>query len=61
MCRMYSTQKTKTVTISTILNKPEKEDNWSNVSKKVTIILPTMIIVIKISNARLILLLLSPI
>lgn len=46
---------------STTKKKPDRKSSSSNVCKNVTRILETIVIVIKISNARLIRLLLSPI
>ena len=57
----YSTQKINSVMTSTTKKKPDRKSSSSNVCKNVTRILETIVIVIKISNARLIRLLLSPI
>lgn len=54
MRRIYSRQKMKIVTISTMRKTEEKPDNSSNVSIKVTMIFAKIVIVIKISNRRLI-------
>ena len=57
----YSTQKIPTVTYSIALNNGNKNASSLNVSKNVTNILDTIVIVMNISKKRLILLLLSPI
>lgn len=59
--RIYSTQKINIVTYSTPLNTVVKNASSSNVCKKVTSILATIVTVMKMSNIRLIGLLLSPI
>ena len=70
MRRIYSTQKIKSVVYSIALKILYKKASSSKVSKKVTVILEKIVIVMilqmivkvmKISNARLIRLLLSPI